>query len=146
MIVVRHNEQPWEEWRPGVVGRAWASAATGAQQVRVAEQIFQPGTQAPVHWHYFEENITVLQGRGEFQVDGEHQILEPGMTVIVLATRRHGFRNISDEPLHILASMSWPINEIYYEDDESGEFWRVGEKLDGGVRRKVGTISTGIPR
>lgn len=146
MIVVKHEEQPWEEWRPGVVSRAWATAATGAKQVRIAEQIFEPGTGAPTHWHYFEENITVMSGRGEFWVDGEHQVLELGTTVVVLATSRHGFRNVGDEPLHILASMSWPINEIIYEDDELGEAWRAGEALDGGARRKVGTIRAAVPR
>lgn len=145
MIVVRHEEQPWEEWRPGVVSRAWATAATGAQQVRIAEQIFEPGTGAPTHWHYFEENITILSGRGEFWVDGERQMLGAGTTLVVLATRRHGFRNADDEPLHILASMSWPINEIIYEDDEPGEAWRAGESVNGGDRRKVGTVRASVP-
>jgi quercetin dioxygenase-like cupin family protein len=146
MIVIRHDEQPWEQWRPGVVSRAWATAATGAQQVRIAEQIFDPGMEAPTHWHYFEENITVLRGQAEFWVDGELRVVEPGTTVVVLATKRHGFRNIGDEPLHILASMSWPINEMIYEEDEPGEAWRAGELLDGGARRKIGTVRTAVPR
>lgn len=146
MIVVNHKEQPWEEWRPGVVSRAWATAATGAQQVRIAEQIFDADMEAPIHWHYFEENITVLQGQAEFWVDGERRKVGPDTTVIVLATVRHGFRNISHEPLHILASMSWPINEIIYEDDEPGEAWRAGELVDDGARRKVGSVRDSIPR
>lgn len=146
MIIVNHNEQPWEEWRPGVVTRVWATAATGAQQMHVMEQIIEPGTGAPTHWHYFEENITVLSGRGEFWVEGEHCVLEPGATVVILATSRHGFRNVGDGPLHILALMSWPINEIIYEDDEPGEAWRAGEAVHGGTRRKVGTIRAAVPR
>lgn len=146
MIVVDHNEQPWEEWRPGVVTRVRVAAATGAQQLHVAEQILEPDTGAPTHWHYSEENITVLRGRAEFWVDGEHRVLGPGTTVVVLATSRHGFRNCGDEPLHILASLSWPINEIIYEGDEPGEVWRAGEATNGGARRKVGTMRTVVPR
>jgi quercetin dioxygenase-like cupin family protein len=85
MIVIKHEEQPWEEWRPGVVSRAWATAATGAQQVRIAEQIFDPGTEAPIHWHYFEENITILRGQAEFWVDGERRVVGPGTTVVYRA-------------------------------------------------------------
>lgn len=140
MLIVRHEEEVWDEWRPGVHSRAWATAASGAQQVRIAEQTFAPGTEAPMHWHYFEENITVLAGRGEFTVGGETEILEPGMTVIVLSTVPHGFRNVGDDTLHIVASMSWPVNEIIYVNGEPGEAWRAGESVNGGLRRKVGTL------
>lgn len=139
MILVHHDEQPWEEWRPGVRSRAWATAATGAVQIRVAEQILDPGTGAPTHWHYFEENITVLAGRADLWVGDEHRELDLATTVVVPARDRHGFTSIGDEPLHILAAMSWPINEIFYDGDESGEALRAGELLGNGALRRVAT-------
>jgi quercetin dioxygenase-like cupin family protein len=136
MIVVDHGEVGWEEWRPGVRSRAWATAANGARQVRIAEQVLEPGKGAPLHWHYFEENITVVSGRGRFHVDGETRELGPGSTVIVLSMSVHGFESIGDEDLHIIASMGWPINEINYVDDPWVIF-RAGESFNSGKRRRL---------
>ena len=140
MILIKHEEQPWEQWRPGVVSRAWATAATGALQVRIAEQVFDPGTQAPQHWHYFEENITVVSGTAEFTIDGETAVAGPGTTVIAHALSRHGFRNVGDGQLRVIASMSWPINEMMYDGERPGMAWRAGEVINGGVRRQVDSV------
>lgn len=138
MILVKHEEQPWDEWRPGVRSRQWASAATGALQLRVAEQVLDPGRQVPQHWHYFEETITILSGRAEFTVDGETAEGGPGTTLIINPLSHHGFRNIADEPLHITASMSWPINEMHYLQEGDEIMWRAGERVGDGRRRKFG--------
>ncbi|GAA3056237.1 hypothetical protein GCM10010464_21260 [Pseudonocardia yunnanensis] len=136
MIVTDHEKPEWDEWRPGVRSRAWATAANGARQIRVAEQILEPGNKAPLHWHYFEENITIIGGRGRFTVDGETVELGPGNTVIVPSTAVHGFESIGDEPLHIIAAMGWPINEAYYVDDPYAVH-RAGETLNSGQRRRL---------
>jgi quercetin dioxygenase-like cupin family protein len=138
MILVSHDEQPWEEWRPGVFSRAWATASSGAQQVRTAEQTLEPGCEAPPHWHYFEENITVIRGRAEMTINDEVAYVDPGHTVIVPSTHVHGFRSVGDERLHIIAAMAWPINEINYVENEH-EIWRAGELVGDGVRRRLTT-------
>jgi quercetin dioxygenase-like cupin family protein len=136
MIVVDHEKVEWEEWRPGVRSRAWATASSGARQIRIAEQVLDPGTEAPLHWHYFEENITVTAGKGRFSVDGETVELGPGHTVIVPSTAVHGFKSIGDEPLRVIASMAWPINEMNYVD-QPDVVWRAGETVDSGRRRQL---------
>jgi|SRR5882757_6042700 len=136
MLVVDHEQEGWEEWRPGVRSRAWATATSGARQVRIAEQILEPGNHAPLHWHYFEENITILRGKGRFHVDGETRELGPGNTVIVPSMAVHGFVSIGDEDLHIVASMGWPVNEINYVDDPDA-IYRAGEYGDSGRRRRL---------
>ncbi len=136
MIVVDHEKVEWEEWRPGVRSRAWATASNGARQVRIAEQILEPGNEAPLHWHYFEENITIIAGRGRFTVDEETLELGPGHTVIVPSMAVHGFVSVGDEPLHIIASMGWPINEMNYIAQPDAVF-RVGETVDSGRRRRL---------
>ena len=140
MILIKHEEQPWDQWRPGVASRAWATAATGARQVRIAEQVFDPGTEAPQHWHYFEENVTVMSGTAEFTVDGETAVAGPGTTVVMHSLVRHGFRNVGEDRLHIIASMSWPINEMMYDGERQGMAWRAGEVINGGGRRQVDTV------
>jgi quercetin dioxygenase-like cupin family protein len=136
MIVVDHEEVEWEEWRPGVRSRAWATASSGARQIRIAEQVLDPGMEAPLHWHYFEENITVIAGVARFSVDGEIVELGPGHTVIVPMMAVHGFQSIGDEPLHVIASMAWPINEMNYVDQPDVVF-RAGETVDSGRRRRL---------
>ncbi len=136
MLVVDHEKVEWEEWRPGVVSRAWATATSGARQVRVAEQVLDPGMEAPLHWHYFEENITIIKGKGRFYVDGETIELGPGHTVIVPMMAIHGFQSIGDEPLHIIAAMAWPINEMNYVD-QPDVVWRAGEAVGEGKRRPL---------
>ena len=141
MIVVDHSDLEWDEWRPGVRSRAWASASNGALQVRMAEQILDPGKQAPPHWHYFEENITVTSGIARFRVGEETIELGSGHTVIVPATAVHGFLSVGDEPLHILASMAWPINEINYVD-EADAIYRAGERDGDGRRRHFEVVGS----
>ena len=136
MLVVDHKKLGWDEWRPGVRSRAWATAANGVRQVRIAEQILEPGNKAPMHWHYFEENITIIAGRGRFIVDGETAYLGIGNTVIVSSMAVHGFDSIGDESLHIIAAMAWPINEAYYIHDPYAVY-RAGETLDSGQRRRL---------
>jgi quercetin dioxygenase-like cupin family protein len=134
MIVVDHERMGWDEWRPGVRSRAWATSANGATQIRIAEQILEPGNKAPVHWHYFEENITVIGGRGQFSVDGETVELGPAKTVIVPIMAVHGFESTGEEPLHVIAAMGWPIYDAYYVDDPNAVY-RAGEILGSRQRR-----------
>lgn len=136
MIVVSHDSLPWEEWRPGVHSRAWATASNGARQLRIAEQTLEPGCEAPLHWHYFEENLTVFDGCAEVTVDGDVAELGPGHTVIVPSTAVHGFRSVGESRLHVIASMGWPINEIQYVSKEQ-ELWRAGELIGDGARRRL---------
>ncbi|MBS1895527.1 MAG: cupin domain-containing protein [Actinobacteria bacterium] len=143
MLLISHDNEPWEEWRPGVHSRAWATASNGACQVRIAEQKLEPGCEAPPHWHYFEENITVVAGLAELSVGEETAEVGPGNTVIVPATARHGFRSVGDVPLHVIASMGWPINEINYESNPD-EIWRAGERVGDGSRRRMGLMAGAV--
>ena len=62
MTVVDHASQPKDQWRPGVMTRMIASAATGTGQLAVFEQWCDPGLGAPAHLHAVEEILTVLEG------------------------------------------------------------------------------------
>lgn len=129
MIYVRHDEQLWHTWRPGVTARMWSGAAGGAVAMHMGEQFFEPGTGAPLHWHYYEEHVTVLSGKAEVYYDGEKQILEGGTTVVFLPQKVHGFVNIGQEPLHICGATNWPVNESFFVDEEGNavdtmRFWQ----------------------
>jgi quercetin dioxygenase-like cupin family protein len=119
--VVDHDEQPVAEWRAGVLTRLHMAASTGATGLCIGEQWFQPGTGAPLHTHPgVEETITVLEGAGDFTVDGETVRLRAGQTILLPADSVHGFRNAGAGILHVLgiyASASPPT--VYLDRPET---------------------------
>ncbi len=134
MIYVKHDEQPWHTWRLGVKTRMWSGAAAGAISMHMGEQFFEPGTGAPLHWHYYEEHLTFLAGTVEVCYDGETQVFEKGATVVFLPQKVHGFRNVGDDVLHLCGATNWPVNESFFVD-ESGNivdtmrWWQTDQEL-----------------
>ena len=120
LILVDHEASPWQEWRPGVKVRTWGSALHGANGLHMGEQICEPGTGAPYHWHYYEEFITVLDGVAEVKVNGETAIVEARGTLIVPPRAFHGFTNVGDGLLTVLGVTDWPIMDTGYAEDEDG--------------------------
>jgi quercetin dioxygenase-like cupin family protein len=111
MQVIAHGKQPREEWRAGFETRMLVSARTGATQLCIFEQWVAPSAGTPDHAHPVEEVLTVLAGRAEMWLDGERSVLTEGQSLIVPPHRRHGFRNIGTEQLHIHAVLASPIFE-----------------------------------
>ncbi len=115
MKIIDHEQQPREAWRDGVLTRPLASALTGARQLCIFEQWCDPGAGAPLHLHAVEEVLTILAGRAEVQVGEEKAIAGPGCSIVVPAGARHGFINVGDGPLHVLATLAAPIFEAAYD-------------------------------
>ncbi|MBN43531.1 MAG: cupin [Alphaproteobacteria bacterium] len=57
---------------------------------------------APLHKHNCDEQVTLLSGRAEAEIDGETTELSAYDTTYVTAGIDHCFRNIGDEPMVIL--------------------------------------------
>jgi mannose-6-phosphate isomerase-like protein (cupin superfamily) len=80
-----------------------------------------------------EEVVTVLAGRGDFWVDGEHVELEADQSIVFPGGSHHGFTAIDERPLHIRAAFSGPTVPTVYDEDAGAvvEFGgREGEPLD----------------
>jgi quercetin dioxygenase-like cupin family protein len=139
MAVVLVGERRWEEWRPGVKSRSWSGQIDGAREIRVGEQIFQPGSiGVPSHWHTYEEQILVLEGTIGIEVDGEAQILQAPACVIIPPKAVHSFACVGDQPLHILGALGSPIHESFFTSFPEGEAIREYEAdYPGGARRRV---------
>jgi quercetin dioxygenase-like cupin family protein len=61
------------------------------------------GEGAPLHSHNCDEQVTLLSGRGEVEVDGVVTPLAPYDSTYIEADRLHAFRNTSStEPMVIL--------------------------------------------
>ena len=116
MTVVDHASQPKEEWRPGVMTRMIASAATGTSQLAIFEQWCDPGLGAPAHLHAVEEILTVLEGEALVWVEDERRQLSAGQSAIIAAGRKHGFHNTGTSILHVQAILASPVFEAAYDD------------------------------
>jgi mannose-6-phosphate isomerase-like protein (cupin superfamily) len=84
--------------------------------------IYPPGTGAPLHLHYCDEQLTLLEGAGEVEIAGQTSALEPLDTAYVAAGTEHALRNIGDTPMKIL----W----IYSSALVTRTFVATGEMVD----------------
>ena len=106
---------PPEEWRPGVKTRMVTSARNGATALCIFEQWVDPGAGAPTHSHAVEEVLTVRAGEAEMWIGAERVTVTAGQSLLVLAGRKHGFRNSGTTTLHIHAVLASPVFEMLPE-------------------------------
>lgn len=126
MAFVRHGDQPWTQIRPGVKWQfILGHFADDNEQVgpglTMFHQVVEPGYGVPRHRHELgDESMTVLEGKLEGFVDGEVQLLEPGMTVLVSAGKVHSFRNIGDTSSEVLFVISANALRPEFLEDPKG--------------------------
>ena len=63
---------------------------------------FPPGRNAPFHHHNCDEQVTIIDGDGEVEVDGKATRLKKFDTTYIPANSSHRFNNVGDGPLVIL--------------------------------------------
>ena len=63
---------------------------------------YPAGQGAPMHSHNCDEQVTLLEGQGEVEIDGEVTPLAPYDSTYIRANRQHCFRNTGDMPMKIL--------------------------------------------
>ncbi len=138
-IAVEVGRRAWETWRPGVKSRSWSGEIDGARQIRVGEQMFEPGSiGVPSHWHDYEEHILLLSGKMRIEIDGTSRDLEAPACVIIPQRAVHSFACIGDTPMHIFGALGAPIHESFFVDMSENEAIREYEAdYPGGARRRV---------
>ena len=101
MKIVHHRDVEQEDFPGGAAYRTLVGDDQGSTPLRAGIQVSPPGYATPHHWHPYLEIVTVLDGVGEaWSGDGrETRRLEPGMTLVIPAGHRHGFRNTGARPL-----------------------------------------------
>ena len=60
------------------------------------------GKGAPMHCHNCDEQVTILEGVGEVEMDGKVTPLRPYDSTYIHAGKEHCFRNKGDVPMKIL--------------------------------------------
>ena len=63
---------------------------------------FPPGAAIPLHHHNCAEQVTILEGEAEAEIDGELHRLGPLDTTFVPAGKPHRFKNVGSGKMSIL--------------------------------------------
>lgn len=107
-----------EVWRDGVETRMYASAETDAGQLTVFEQWCATGHGAPSHLHAVEEVLRIVAGTADVWVADERQTVTAPASVLIPAGIVHGFRNVGETTLQVLAILAEPVFEAHYIEPE----------------------------
>ena len=107
----------------GVVTTPLTTHFTAADaQFTTGMSVYPVGKGAPLHMHNCDEQVTLLEGVGEVEIDGEVTPLKRYDSTYIPANRVHAFRNTGDVPMRILwiyASMR--VTRTFEGSDEEVE-------------------------
>ena len=101
---------------------------TDVRNVLVTPQIrsrflkMEPGQRAQLHSHDLGHEIfLILEGRVEFEIDGETEELGPGQMCVALADQPHKVRVLGDEPMTMYLSVTPHIHPTHTPRTEDGK-------------------------
>jgi quercetin dioxygenase-like cupin family protein len=90
-------------------------------EIRARFEYLAPGTVAARHSHDLGTEIwVVLQGRIEFEIEGDSAILEPGQAVVARPGQRHSVRVVGDEPVIQYLSVTPHVKPTHTGYDDNG--------------------------
>jgi quercetin dioxygenase-like cupin family protein len=117
--VVRLAETSTVKFGPDAVYQLLIGDDEGTTPVRVGIQTSEPGYEASLHAHPYLEILHVLEGRGEFWLEGEEDdkaVLGPGDTVALPPGVNHSFRVVGADTLRTLGIHASPRRLVSYRD------------------------------
>jgi mannose-6-phosphate isomerase-like protein (cupin superfamily) len=117
-IIVRGQDAPLVEWRPGVLTRLHENEDSRPSSLCLIEQWCEPGLGAPTHTHFeVEEVIAVVEGTAEVWVDHATTTVSAGDSVLLPPHSQHGFRNVGETTLHTFAIFGAARPPVSYADE-----------------------------
>ena len=109
MLVVRHRDRPIVNSSSGHPSLSMVvNREVGARSMSVWTTFHQPGEVVPLHTHEYEEIITSIEGGAIMTVAGESIPVRADMSVIIPPHTPHGYKNIGDGTLRMIASFPNP--------------------------------------
>ena len=93
----------------------------GSKHLTTGITRFPVGAKVPMHSHNCDEQVTILEGEAEAELDGQRHRLRAYDTTLVPADKPHRFINVGTTPLAIL----W----IYTAADVTRTFAESGETV-----------------
>ena len=94
-----------DDHRPNTTWRALGAAGEDGRRCNAAVILERvaPGDRIPLHRHDTDEVIVVVEGGGQYHLDGVEEPVGPGDVVFVPAGTAHGTVNDRAVPLHLHA-------------------------------------------
>jgi len=91
-------------------------------QIRSRFLKMEPGQCAQLHSHDLGHEIfLILEGRAEFEIDGETEELGPGQMCVALADQPHQVRVLGEEPMTMYLSVTPHIHPTHTPRAKDGE-------------------------
>jgi quercetin dioxygenase-like cupin family protein len=119
--ILRIDSLPVVERGNGIQTIPLVTKEIGAKHITTGLTRFPAGAKVPLHSHNCDEQVTILEGEAEAEVDGQRHRVRPFDTTFVPADKPHRFVNVGASHLTIM----W----IYTSGDVTRTFTETGETV-----------------
>ncbi len=119
--ILRIDSLPVIDRGNGIQTTPLVTKELGSKHITTGITRFPVGAKVPMHLHNCDEQVTILEGEAEAELDGQRHRLHAFDTTLVPANKPHRFVNVGATPLAIL----W----IYNATDVTRTFAETGETV-----------------